>query len=233
MKSFSSAGWTVLAFAAGGLAGYFATWLVDYTVIRDAFCQPDEIHCAREWIAATSGWIAAIVATCTILVLLNQTKLLKAQTGALISQTDDLRKQTEAALGDALPVISAHYSNPREKDVLINFSNTNRHRIEVEEVRAGANSEILIGGVNDWRSETDQSGRTVFRPANTEHVPGWNNRSVAPHEWTRLLYDLSVTQDTGRKQSYDLFVEVVIKVCGPTHARHTLYAHVNRPLRRG
>tara|TARA_R110002020_G_scaffold467027_4_gene690187 strand:- start:5068 stop:5769 length:702 start_codon:yes stop_codon:yes gene_type:complete len=230
MKIFTSVGWTVFAFAAGGLAGYLATWLVDYTVIRDAFCQPNEVHCAREWIAATSGWIAAIVATCTILVLLNQTKLLKAQTGALISQTDDLRKQTEAALGDALPVISAYFSNPREKDVLITISNINRHRIEIEGIRASSESEIAIGRVDDWQADRGDSGCRIFRPPNTERIVGHTNRNAAPPEKQMHAHDLTVKEGLGTKPTYDLVVEVEIKVCGPTHTRHTLTSRVSRPL---
>ncbi|MCC0035458.1 MAG: hypothetical protein H6887_09380 [Hoeflea sp.] len=164
--------WSILIFVAGGLAGYLANWLIDYTLIRGAFCQADELNCARQWIGALSGWVAAAAAGVTVVILWRQLRL--------------MTEENAFFKGEAAPEMSIEpnkvsdvsFSTGLVRAATLHITNYNRRRIQVEmlTVKGLHNEHWECGGVTiDGVAQDDLPPQ----PTKFGSVPGWTDRNAA------------------------------------------------------
>lgn len=133
-------------------------------------CHGGDGNCARarEWISALSGWAAAVAAFATIRIL--------------VSQLNAQRQQTDFQLGDAAPSIDAVQHINRNRKVQIRITNWNRRPMIIRSIEADVDGLIFYvvrAGIENLENVQKNGNVITFQPALL--VPGWVDRSKAPH----------------------------------------------------
>jgi hypothetical protein len=156
-----------LIFVVCGLAVLIGYWLIDYTTVRGALCQPGEIHCWRKWIGALSGWVAALGAFFTIWVLYKQLTI--------------MRRQTEYAVGDAPPTLAVVRNEDWGLQLRVVNWNRNTVRLNKYVVRRSDEPNPITGvtvlvPIDGKLAASDSKDGTYF-PVDMD---GWEDRKDSP-----------------------------------------------------
>ena len=205
----------IVIFAFGAIGTFVLLYAEEFVFHHNAWCISGETHCVREWFSATSGWFAATIAGITGYFIYGQFR--------------ELKKQTAFALGFSTPT-AVMFDPPEIRRIgelfenRLQITNWNRHPIYVHRLEMARDE-----GVAHLRVEVIEGGQTEAYQLGRLYIPGWADRSRAPHHalLNVILVGPDEAYEAGQpiRDRLEFTVQVHLTIIGETHQRITLRVH--------